>query len=163
MSIGEVCTREVVCIRRDATAAEAAQLMREFHVGTLVVAEETDGAVLPVGIVTDRDIAVGIVAARVDADVVLVGQIMGPALLTAHEGDDVYETIQVMRNEEIRRLPVVDDEGKLVGIVSQDDLYAHLSHEFVALTTVSGRQRLNEGAARAPARSPAMEDAYAYR
>ena len=130
------------------TAAEAAELMREFHVGTLVVVDGTAGKVVPVGLVTDRDITIAVVAAHADPDSVRVSDVMRPALITANVADDIYATIQVMRDQGIRRLPVVDDDGTLVAIVSQDDLYAHLSREMAALATVSRQQQAQEAAIR---------------
>lgn len=144
MLIGNVCTQQVVCTHRNATVTEAAQLMREFHVGTLVVAEGEQDSVTPVGLITDRDIVVSVVAPKIDADAVIVGEIMNPTLITAAEDDDVYETIQKMGLKGIRRLPVVDSEGKLVGIVSEDDLLEQLSREMATLATISQRQQTKE-------------------
>jgi CBS domain-containing protein len=144
MRIGNVCTQQVVCTHRNATVTEAAQLMREFHVGTLVVAEGEQDSVTPVGVITDRDIIVSVVAPRIDADAIIVGEVMNPTLVTAFEDDDVYETIQKMGLKGIRRLPVVDAEGRLVGIVSEDDLLEQLSREMAALAGISQRQQTKE-------------------
>ena len=144
MLICNVCTQQVVCTHRNATVTEAAQLMRQFHVGTLVVADGEQDRVTPIGLVTDRDIAVAVVAAQMDPDEVLVGEIMNPTLVTAREEDDVYETIQKMGLKGVRRLPVVDPDGKLVGIVSEDDLFEQLSREMTALAHISHRQQNKE-------------------
>lgn len=144
MRIGNVCTQQVVCTHRNATVTEAAQLMREFHVGTLVVADGEQDNVTPVGLVTDRDIVVSVVAARIDADAVIVGEVMNPTLVTVFEDDDVYETIQKMGLKGIRRLPVVDSDGRLVGIVSEDDVLEQLSREMATLATISQRQQTKE-------------------
>lgn len=144
MRIGNVCTQQVVCTHRNATVTEAAQLMREFHVGTLVVAEGEQDSVTPVGVITDRDIIVSVVAPRIDADSIIVGEVMNPTLVTAFEDDDVYETIQKMGLKGIRRLPVVDAEGRLVGIVAEDDLLEQLSREMATLAGISQRQQTKE-------------------
>lgn len=144
MRIANVCTQQVVCTHRNATVTEAAQLMREFHVGTLVVADGEQDNVTPVGLITDRDIVVSVVAPGIDADAVIVGEVMNPTLVTAFEDDDVYETIQKMGLKGIRRLPVVDSEGRLVGIVSEDDLLEQLSREMATLATISQRQQTKE-------------------
>lgn len=144
MRIGDLCTQQVVCTHRNATVTEVAQLMREFHVGTLVVADGEQDSVVPVGLVTDRDIVVGVVAPKIDPDSVIVGEIMNPTLVTAFEDDDVYETVQKMGLKGIRRLPVVDSEGKLAGIVSEDDLLEHLSREMSTLAAISQRQQTKE-------------------
>lgn len=144
MRIGNVCTQQVVCTHRNATVSEAAQLMRDYHVGTLVVADGEQDSVTPVGLITDRDIVVEVVAPRIDADAVIVGEIMNPTLITAFEDDDIYETIQKMGLKGVRRLPVVDPEGRLVGIVSEDDLLEQLSREMATLATISQRQQAKE-------------------
>lgn len=144
MKIGNVCTHQVVCTHRNATVAEAAQLMREFHVGTLVVTEGEQDGIAPVGLVTDRDIVVNVVAPGIAPEAVIVGEIMSPSLVTASEDDDVYETVQKMGFKGIRRLPVVDAEGRLVGIVSEDDLLEQLSREMALLATISQRQQSKE-------------------
>jgi CBS domain-containing protein len=144
MLIGNVCTQQVVCTHRNATVTEAAQLMRQFHVGTLVVADGEQDSVTPVGLVTDRDVAIGVVAAQMDPDEVLVTEIMNPTLVTALEDADVYETIQKMGLRGVRRLPVVDAGGRLVGIVSEDDLLEQLSREMSALAHISHRQQNKE-------------------
>jgi CBS domain-containing protein len=144
MLIGNVCTQQVVCTHRNATVTEAAQLMRQFHVGTLVVADGEQDSVTPVGLVTDRDVAIGVVAAQMDPDEVLVSEIMNPTLVTALEDADVYETIQKMGLRGVRRLPVVDAGGRLVGIVSEDDLLEQLSREMSALAHISHRQQNKE-------------------
>lgn len=144
MKIGDVCTPQVVCTHRGATVTEAAQLMREFHVGTLVVTDGEQQAVTPVGLLTDRDVVIGVVAQRIDPDTILVGEIMNPTLITAFEDDDIHETIQKMGLKGVRRLPVVDPTGKLVGIVSEDDLLEQLSREMVTLAAISQRQQAKE-------------------
>lgn len=144
MLIGDICTQQVVCTHRNATVSEAARLMREFHVGTLVVADGEQDSVVPVGLVTDRDIVVGVVGPKLDPDGVIVGEIMNRTLITAQEDDDVYDTIQKMGLKGIRRLPVVDVDGKLVGIVSEDDLLEQLSREITALAAISQRQQTKE-------------------
>lgn len=90
MPLSEVCTYQVACAHRHVTAAEAAQLMRQFHVGTLVVADGANGDVVPVGLVTDRDIAVGVVPAGLDPNITVVGDVMSPVLVTARLDDGIY-------------------------------------------------------------------------
>ena len=102
MPISEICNTEVVTTRRNASVQEAAQLMREHHVGDLVVVDELDGQRLPVGIVTDRDIVVEVVAKGVALDKLTAGDIMSLELTTAQETDGVYETIQMMRVKGVR-------------------------------------------------------------
>jgi CBS domain-containing protein len=143
MSIGQLCKRRVVCTHRNASVKEAAQLMCEFHVGSLVVVEEP-GSAVPIGLLTDRDIVREIVAPELDASSISVGDIMNRELITAEADDDVHDIVEMMSERGIRRVPIVDNEGELVGIVSQDDLYQRLSEEMSALAALSPRQQVNE-------------------
>ena len=143
MPIGEICNREVVFSYRNHTVREAALLMREYHVGDLVVVEE-NGKRKPVGIVTDRDIAISIVALGLDPDVITVGDIMGPELVTVRENQGVFETIQQMRLKDVRRLPIVGEEGALVGIVAVDDLVALFADELSELSKAIVREQMVE-------------------
>jgi len=97
MSIGEICNRETVFTTKDSSISQAAQLMREQHVGDLVVVEEKGGRRIPVGILTDRDLVIEILAKGVDMNAVTVGDVMSSELLTARESDGLYETLQRMR------------------------------------------------------------------
>jgi CBS domain-containing protein len=87
--------------------------MREHHVGSLVVVKEDDPGRIPIGIVTDRDIVVEVVAEGMDHKALTVGEIMGRELVTAGEQDNVLDVLQVMRRRGIRRLPVVTALGSL--------------------------------------------------
>lgn len=134
MPVSEICNREVIIVRRDDTVHEAAKLMRQHHVGDVVVVEERKGMRVPVGIVTDRDLVVEIMAPAVEQMVITVGDIMGPNLVTVKESMGIYESIQYMRSEGVRRLPVVDSEGGLVGILTLDDLLELLAEELLELS-----------------------------
>jgi CBS domain-containing protein len=148
MRIGEICTVQTVYCKRDETVQGAALLMRKHHVGDLVVVDEPDGELIPVGIVTDRDIVVSVIALGLDPSSLLVGDIMSDDLLTTSEHDDVYETIEHMRVRGIRRVPVVNSEGGLTGIVSADDLLEFLAEEMGELSRISSHQQAHEKRAR---------------
>ena len=145
MAIGEICSREVVFARKDMTVRAAAQLMREHHVGALVVVDEpSEGRRIPVGILTDRDLAVGIVAKGLDANLLRVEEVMGAELLTAQQTDGVAQTIERMRAKGVRRMPVVDAGGALVGIVTADDFVDLLAEEMTALARMMAREQRRE-------------------
>lgn len=144
MPIGEICNRDVVILQREATILDAAQLMREHHVGDVLVVEERDGARIPVGIVTDRDLVVEIMATGLDPAVITVGDIMVPELVTVKESTGIFEAIQYMRSRAVRRLPVVDENGVLVGILALDDLLELLSEELLAIVKLVRVQRQKE-------------------
>jgi len=143
MAIGEICNREVVFAQRETTVLEGARLMRQHHVGDLVVVDESGGKRVPAGIVTDRDVVLEIVCMELEASVLTVGDIMGPELATVRENEGVFETIRYMRSKGVRRVPVVDARGGLVGIVTLDDLVAILAeemNELAKLIATEGRR-----------------------
>jgi len=148
MAIGEICNREVVIVAREAPVIAAARLMRQYHVGDLVVVDELAGLRRPVGIVTDRDIVIEVVAMEVDPETLRVGDIMSAELATVRETEGVYETIRYMRDKGIRRLPVVDRDGWLQGIVTLDDLLVLLAEEMGELARLIGREMDREQASR---------------
>ena len=121
MKTGDVCNRAVVSIRSNANLSEASRLMREAHVGSVIVVDEASPR-RAVGIVTDRDIVVEAVAAGIDPATLTVAEIMGRGLVVAREDDDALVSLKAMRRRGVRRLPVVDEGGALCGIVSLDDL-----------------------------------------
>lgn len=148
MKVGEICTVQTIYCKRDETVQGAALLMRKYHVGDVVVIDQPNGEKTPVGIVTDRDIVVGVIALGLDPASLLVGDIMSDDLLTAAEDDDVYETIERMRFRGIRRVPVINSGGGLTGIVSVDDLLEFLAEEMGELSRISSHQQAHEKRAR---------------
>ena len=148
MNISDICTVDAISCTRDETVQAAALLMRKHHVGDLVVVDRVEDDALPVGIVTDRDIVVSVIALGLDPASLLVGDIMSDDLLTCGEADDVYQTIEHMRLRGIRRVPVVNHRGALSGIVSADDLLEFLADEMGDLSRISGSQQAHEKRAR---------------
>lgn len=144
MAIGDICTRDTVFTTKDSSIGAAARLMREHHVGDLVVVEEKNGRRIPIGILTDRDLVVEILAKEADMNSLTVGDLMIEDLVTAREGDGLYETIQRMRAKGVRRVPVVDAHGSLIGIVSVDDLLDLLADELTALARLVSREQARE-------------------
>ncbi|HSD99667.1 MAG TPA: CBS domain-containing protein [Burkholderiales bacterium] len=145
MTIGEICTRETVIATREMTVAAAAQLMRQHHVGTLVVVDPVNGGKrVPVGIITDRDAVVEVMATGLDPNAITVGDIMEQELVTARANEGVLETMQIMRYKGVRRLPIVGKAGELIGIVSIDDLLEVLAEEFSELAKIFAREQARE-------------------
>ena len=149
MTIGEICTRNSVVTTRNTTVAAAAELMRQHHVGALVVVESANGGRrVPVGIVTDRDAVVEVMATGLDPDTITVGDIMTQDLVTARENEGILETMQIMRYKGVRRLPIVGRSGELIGIVSIDDLLEVLAEEISELAKIISREQARETATR---------------
>ena len=120
MPISEICNREVVIVQRHNTILEAAQLMRQHHVGDVVVVEERGGVRVPVGIVTDRDLVVEIMAPAIDQTVITVGDIM------------------------VTELATVRENAGLVGILTLDDLLELLAEELLALAKLVRHEQKKE-------------------
>jgi CBS domain-containing protein len=144
MRVGEFCNRDVVIVDKGTQVLEAAQLMRSQHVGDLVIVEERAGKRIPVGIITDRDIVVEVIAKNVALDAVSIGDVMSFELTTVSEEDDIFDTVKLMRAKGVRRVPVVDKQGALAGILAVDDLLGLLD-EFVGdVTGVIVREQARE-------------------
>jgi CBS domain-containing protein len=149
-SVGQICTHEVVTTTPSANVADAARLMRDRHVGSLVVVETREDARRPVGIVTDRDIVVEVTALDLDPRDVTVGEMMGlgVSLVTALDTDGIRETLELMRHHGLRRIPIVNWRGNLVGIVAVDDIVKVLADDLAAVAAVGARERARETAHR---------------
>jgi len=134
MKVREVCNREVVIVEREDTILDAAKLMRHLHVGDVVVVESRQKDRKPVGILTDRDIVVELLAREVDISKVSIGDVMRVDLISAREDDDLSDTIEEMRQHGVRRIPVVNREGHLEGIFSLDDCLELMAEQLDSLT-----------------------------
>jgi CBS domain-containing protein len=137
MSVGRICLREVSLAERGESVLEAARRMRERGVGTLVV---LDDARRPVGLVTDRDLALRVVATGGDPSAVSVTYVMTEHPRTVSETTPIESALSLMRSGTFRRLPVVDDDGKLVGIVTLDDVLGLLAEEFALIGALLERE-----------------------
>ena len=141
MTLKTICNREVVIAQKYDTLVDAAKLMREYQVGSIVVVEEQNGVRYPVGLVTDRDLVIEVIAKEVDINSVTLGDVMYRDIILGKENDDVNETIKIMRQKGIRRLPVVDDNGALVGIVTLDDLIDLIAEQLKDIAALIGKQQ----------------------
>jgi len=144
MPISEICSREVVYAQRNNSTLEAAKLMRRHHVGDLVVVDDNEGVKVPVGIITDRDLVVEIMAPELDASAITVGDIMTPELAVVKDDAGLYESIQYMRAIGVRRLPVVSSSGGLVGILTLDDMLELLAEEMSTLAKLVKHEQKKE-------------------
>jgi predicted transcriptional regulator len=132
MKVERVYTRRVMATTRSAPIAEAAAAMRRFQVGTLLVREDGDNCGRPIGIVTDRDLALHGFASESTA----VGSVMTPVLATVHHDADVHEALETMRAHGVRRLIVTQANGDVCGILSIDDIVDGLSTDLAAAAAV---------------------------
>ena len=139
-----LCNRHVVHIEANASVLEAAQLMREKHVGDVVVVDGDRGILRPDGKLTDRDIVTLVVGEDVNAETVKVSDVMAHNPRVIHERDEIFTAIERMSEAGVRRLPIVDERGGLVGIVTADDLHQILARMQNQLSSISHQQIVHE-------------------
>ncbi len=152
MPIGDISNREAICAWRTETVIEAARLMRKHHVGCLVIVEDdAEGNKIPIGMLTDRDIAISVVALALDPAIITVNEIMSDIALCVRESAGIAETVALMRARGVRRLPVINAGGALTGLVATDDLLALLAEELSGLAECTALERKHEQQKRRPA------------
>jgi len=145
MTVGDICNRNVVVAPKGEMIVDAAKRMRTSHVGNLVVVENRDGRHVPIGIVTDRDIVIAAVAGDPDhINYLLVSDVMTSELVTATEQDSIEAALKKMHEHGIRRLPIVDATGTLVGILTLDDILRYLTAQQSELVAMVVREQQHE-------------------
>jgi CBS domain-containing protein len=146
MTAGDVCNRHVVITTPGMRVVEAADLMKAHHVGDLVVVRQADGERVPIGILTDRDIALS-VGRLVRHPELKVLDVMSANLVTSGEGENLYDVLKRMQSHGIRRLPIVNERGVLEGILTFDDVIGLLSEELTDLAKLVVREQKREQSA----------------
>jgi CBS domain-containing protein len=149
LTTGEICTRVVAIAFRQTPLDEAARLMRENHVGCLVVVDERSDKRAVIGLLTDRDIVTAVVAADLAPSALRVEDVMTTDLVVAREEDSLIDLIRTMRSKGVRRVPVVGLENELTGIVSLDDVLGILVDELDLLVSAVGSEGKRERVMRA--------------
>jgi CBS domain-containing protein len=149
LSAGDLCNRIVTFATRETTVERAAQLMREHHVGCLVVADDQPQGRLVVGVLTDRDIVTAVVAMSLDPAALRVEDVMTTDVTTAHAEDSMEDLVGTMRREGVRRLPVVTPEGSLIGLVTLDDLLRVMAEQLRSMGRAIEIEQLREHRRRA--------------
>lgn len=144
MSVGQYCNRHVITTDRATEIREIARMMRHHHVGTVVVVEHRGDKDYPIGIITDRDLVVEVLAQNLSPETVTVGDVMSSGLVTAREDDNFWRMLDRMSAKGIRRLPVVDEEGVLVGILTVDDILTALAVGLSDVTRLVQREIAKE-------------------
>jgi CBS domain-containing protein len=135
MKIHDIMTKDPRTVTADATVREAAQIMRAEDVGIVPVVDgQTDKRL--VGVITDRDIAVRCIADGRDGDCRVREVMSGGNVATCRENDDVNSVMEAMRTEKVRRIPIVDERGSLVGIVAQADIVRKTNNDARASDTI---------------------------
>ena len=148
MQIGQICNPVVVVARKEMSVADAARLMRDENVGSLVVVEDNGEGRSVTGILTDRDIVLSVVARDSDARTVTVGGVMEDDPVSVTTTDTGADTLHRMRQHGVRRIPVRSPRGVLEGIVTVDDVLAIIAEELNDLVSTINRQQQRESATR---------------
>jgi CBS domain-containing protein len=144
LSAGDLCTRETVIAPREMALTSAARLMRERHVGSLVVVDERGGGRVPAGLLTDRDIVTAVVARDVDLRTLRVEDVMNPEPVTVREQDSPFDALRTMRLHGVRRVVVTDARGVLQGVLALDDLIELVAEQMGAIARALSSGRAQE-------------------
>jgi|KBSSwiStaDraftv2_1062776.scaffolds.fasta_scaffold1670566_1 CBS domain-containing protein len=142
MKTSELSKKDVASVPASATLESVSKLMRKSHVGSVVVTGE--GNSKPVGIVTDRDIVLEVVAQGLDPAKLTAGDVMTTSPVLARPDDDVLWTLKTMRDRGVRRMPVVDAKGDLAGIIAFDDVMQHVGTTLADIAQLIGTERVVE-------------------
>ncbi len=149
MLVKDVCTMNAVCCPRQTSVLQAARLMRQQHVGDVVVVDDPDEECTPIAVVTDRDLVVEVLGNGLDPATTMLGSLVYRPLVIANESEDISEAVARMRAHGIRRIPVVNVRGRVVGIVTLDDLLRLLIADGNALLDIVSKGQDVEKRARA--------------
>jgi CBS domain-containing protein len=136
MNAGDICNRIVVVAGRKMPLREAARLMRDQHVGSLVVVDETAVGRVVVGMLTDRDIVTLVLARELDVDKLLIEDVIGIETVTAAPADSIQDVLTVMKHKGVRRVPVVTPDGVLVGLVTLDDILPVMAEQLRDMASI---------------------------
>ena len=148
MQLNSFCMLDVECCSPRTTAMEAAQIMRRKHTGDLVVIDDDADRPSPLGIITDRDIVVEVLAKGLDPAVTAIGSIIRTPVVVAEASEDSSQVLERMRENGVRRIPVVGAGGKLVGIVTVDDMLKRLAADATLLTQIVSQEQNREARSR---------------
>lgn len=140
MPLDTICQKDVATISRQATLKSASQLMYEKHVGSLIVVEGYQGNQIPCGIITDRDIALAMGSGVYNLENTMVENLMMPDPVCAHRSDGIFEVAIKMKENGIKRVPVVNDMGALCGIISAEDIISLIAAELNQIASISFQQ-----------------------
>jgi CBS domain-containing protein len=130
MGLVKCCRDQVVAVSPDTSAMDVARVMGEKNVGSVVVVKEGDR---PAGIITDRDLAIRVMAEGKKPAEVRAEDVMSRNVITFQDSMGIYEALQKMTDEGIRRMPIVDASGRLIGIITMDDMVRMLGEEMAAI------------------------------
>lgn len=143
MSIKSICKTQVATIQKSSSLKDVSELMQQQHVGSVIVTEGLNGKRIPCGIITDRDLALAM-GSSVKPQELRVEQIMRSHPFSVKTNDGIFETCVKMREQGIKRLPVVHEDGSLCGVISADDILSLMGEEINNLAKIIETQTKNE-------------------
>jgi CBS domain-containing protein len=146
--VRDVAVHDPVTILPEASITDCAKRMHAEHVGCLIVVEQTDGIQFPIGMLTDRDIALEVVAFGLDPQAMTAGDVMSEKPAVVEEDDDLLDALALMRERGARRLPVARADGALVGVIAFDNLLEALAEQLDGMIGVLKAQQTHELRAR---------------
>lgn len=141
MLVGTLCSRRPVTVSTGAPISDVARLMRDEHVGAVIVSEAGRGRTRVLGMITDRDIVRAQLERTADLSRLSAGEVMTRNPLVIGEEESVDGAIAHLRARGIRRAPVIAVDGALVGLISTDDLLTHVARKLIGLAEIVGYQR----------------------
>ena len=144
LNAGEICNRVVTVATRKMTVTQAAQRMREQHVGCLVVVDEAGAGRVVTGILTDRDIVTSVVAKGMDPAKLHIEDMMTAEVVMALEQDSLADLLALMRRKGVRRIPVATPNGVLLGLVTLDDLLEILAEQLRTVVMAIESEQMRE-------------------
>lgn len=144
MNVGEVCSKKVVHVSKQDSVLYVARIMREQHVSAVIVIDNISGEIRPQGLITERDLVLEVLAAKIDPSVLTAEDILSSELICVTETHDVREALKYLRYYGVKRAPVVNVNGILVGLFSIKDSLTTLAEEFSELVKLLSNELINE-------------------
>lgn len=144
MKVSSICNKNVITAAEGSSVLEVASLMRQHHVDTIVIVANTPTGEKPIGIVSERDLVIKVLAEDSSSEESVLGDFINRDLICVRDHEDIMETVRIMCMEGVRRVPVVNHDGDLMGILAMDDLFEILANELSNLAMLICRQERNE-------------------
>ena len=141
MFVGKYCDKKISTLTQDSSILDAAQVMRKNHVGEVIIVEKKMGNVIPVGLITDRDLVVEILAMEIDIETINLGCIMCIELVTVNYDSSLNKALEIMQHHGIRRAPVVGNNGELIGIINIEAVIKVLSQDMAKILKLFNNER----------------------
>ncbi|WP_293746727.1 CBS domain-containing protein [uncultured Paraglaciecola sp.] len=144
MNVGDICSKNIVSVSPLDSVADVARVMREQHVASVVVVDNKYGEIRPQGVITERDLVIEVLAAKIDPTSVRAEDILTSELICVTETHNVAEALKYLRFYAVRRAPVVNVNGILVGLFCIEDSLASLLEEYTGLVKLLSHALVNE-------------------